>query len=415
VKAEIFSIGTELLMGELTDTNSAWMAARLPALGIELQGVSIIGDSLAMLTAGFSRTLQRVDVILTTGGLGPTQDDLTREAIAAALQETPTVQEEALKELERYFQQRGRSMPAPNIKQAHLIPSAQFLPNRFGTAPGWWVERHGKIIVAMPGPPAEMHPMWDEHLEPRLRQLATGDVTITRNIKTMGLSEAAVDESIAEFFGRENPYLGIYSKADGIHLRMIARARDVTTAHAMIKPVEEAIVTPEQAAGKLLLEHGLTLATMENGTGGYLVNCITEVPDSAAYFKGGVVAYSQEVHPANGVPLEVMQQHGTVSQASATAMAQAIRTQLGADFGIGVTGVPGPLAVEGKPLGLAYFSIASASTVQEQEMRVPPRRITTKRFQYILYPHCLMPTRAWRWALWVRRVEVHCTQHILSS
>jgi len=210
VKAEIFSIGTKLLMGELTDTNSAWMAARLPALGIELLGVSIIGDSLAMLTAGFIRAWQRADIILTTGGLGPTQDDLTREAIAAALQETPTVQEEALKALERYFQQRGRSMPAPNIKQAYLIPSAQFLPNRLGTAPGWWVERHGKIIVAMPGPPAEMHPMWDEQVGPRLHQLATGDVTITRNIKTMGLSEAAVDESIAEFFGRENPYLGIY-------------------------------------------------------------------------------------------------------------------------------------------------------------------------------------------------------------
>jgi nicotinamide-nucleotide amidase len=176
VKAEIFSLGTELLMGELTDTNSAWMVARLPVLGIELQGVSIIGDSQAMITAGFTRALQRVDVILTTGGLGPSQDDLAREAIAASLQETPTVQEEALKELERYFQQRGRSMPAPNIKQAHLIPSVQFLSNPFGTAPGWWVERHGKIIVAMPGPPAEMHPMWDEHVEPRLRQLATGDV-----------------------------------------------------------------------------------------------------------------------------------------------------------------------------------------------------------------------------------------------
>ena len=175
MKAEIFSIGTELLMGELTDTNSSWMAARLPALGIQLQGISIIGDSLAMLTAGFSRALQRSDLVLTTGGLGPTQDDLTREAIAAALQETPTVQEEALQALERSFQQRGRSMLSPNIKQAHLIPSAQFLPNRHGTAPGWWVERHGTMLVAMPGPPAEMHPMWEEQVAPRLRQLVTGD------------------------------------------------------------------------------------------------------------------------------------------------------------------------------------------------------------------------------------------------
>lgn len=135
-----------------------------------------------------------------------------------------------------------------------------------------------------------------------------------------------------------------------------------------------------QGVSLVSLEHGLTLATMENGTGGYLANCITEVPDSAAYFKGGMVASRQEVHLANGIPLEVMQQHGTVSQASATAMTRAIWTQLGADFGIGVTGVPGPSAVEGKPVGLAYCSIASASTVQEQEMRVPPRRITMKRF-----------------------------------
>ena len=393
MKAEIFAIGTELLMGELTDTNSAWLAARLPALGIALQRVSMLGDHLATLTAGISRALHEADLVVTTGGLGPTQDDLTREAIAAALQETPTVHAETLQEIARYFQQRGRDMPAPNIKQAHSIPSVQVLRNPYGSAPGWWAEKHGKLIVAMPGPPAEMQPMWDEQVAPRLRQIATATITLTRTIKTMGLSEAAVDERIADCFGRENPYLGIYSKADGIHLRMIARARDVSTAQAMIQPVEAAIVTrlapyvwgydddtPEQAAGILLTERGLTLATMENCTGGYLVNSITEVPDSAAYFKGGVVAYSQEMHLAHGVPLEVMQQHGTVSQASATAMAQAIRAQLGADFGIGVTGVPGPLAVEGKPVGLAYFSIASASTVHEQEMRVPPRRITTKQF-----------------------------------
>jgi nicotinamide-nucleotide amidase len=392
VKAEIFSIGTELLMGELMDTNASWIAARLPALGIQLQGISIIGDSLTMLAAGFTRALQSADFVFTTGGLGPTQDDLTREAIAAALQETPTVQEEALKELERHFQQRGSSMPAPNIKQAHLIPSAQFLPNRSGTAPGWWVERPGRVIVAMPGPPAEMHPIWEEQVEPRLRQIVTGEITLTRNIKTLGLSEAAVDETIAEFFGRENPYLGIYSKADGIHLRLIARARDVSMAQALITPIEDAIVTrlapyvwgyddetPEQAVGKLLTARGFTLATMECCTGGYLANSITEAPDSVAYFKGGVVAYSQEMQIAQGVPSGVLQQHGMVSQESATAMAQAIRDRLGADFGIGVTGAPGPSGMEGKPFGLAYLSIASASTVKEQAMRLPPRRITIKR------------------------------------
>jgi nicotinamide-nucleotide amidase len=160
----------------------------------------------------------------------------------------------------------------------------------------------------------------------------------------------------------------------------------------MIQPIEEAIVTrlapyvwgyddetPEQAVGKLLTARGLTLATMENCTGGYLANSITEAPNSLEYFKGGVVAYSRELHLAYGIPPSVLQQHGVVSQESATAMAQAIRLQLGADFGIGVAGVPGPAALEGKPVGLAYLAIASASTVTEQTMRLPARRITIKR------------------------------------
>jgi nicotinamide-nucleotide amidase len=392
MRAEIFSIGTELLMGELMDTNAGWLAARLPALGIQLQGVSLIGDSLPMLTAGFWRALERSDLILTTGGLGPTQDDLTREAIAATLNETPHVDPEGLHTLEQTFRQRGRSMPAPNIKQAHLIPSAQFVPNPHGTAPGWWVEREGKIIVAMPGPPAETHPMWEQYVAPRLRQLATREITLTRAIKTMGLSEAAVDETIAEFFGHDNPYLGIYSKADGIHLRMIARAPDVTTAQALIAPVEEAITTrlapyvwgydndtPEQAVGTILTARALTLATMECCTGGYLVNSLTEVPNSATYFKGGAVVHSPDMAMTHGVPAAVVQRHGVISLESATAMAQAIRTQLGADIGIGVAGVLGPAVLEDKPVGLAYVAIATPSTVHTQEVRVPARRITIKR------------------------------------
>jgi nicotinamide-nucleotide amidase len=345
-----------------------------------------------MLTEGLTRALQRANLVLTTGGLGPTQDDLTREGIAAALGETPTVDAAMVQEIMRYFQRRGRDMPAPNIKQAHLIPSAQFLRNPYGSAPGWWVEHAGKILVAMPGPPAETHPMWDDQVAPRLRQIVTGNITLRRSIKTMGLSEAAVDEKIAEFFGQANPYLGIYSKADGIHLRMIARARDTATAQALIAPMEEALVsrlapyiwgyddeTPEQAVGTLLKAHGLTLATMESGTGGYLANTITEVPDSAVYFTGGVVVSSPVMPLAYGVPAEVLQQHGAVSQESAVAMAQAIRGQLGADFGIGITGVPGPQAIEGQPVGLAYFAIASANTVHVEEMGVAPRRMTLKR------------------------------------
>jgi nicotinamide-nucleotide amidase len=392
MQAEIFAIGTELLMGELMDANSAWLAARLPALGIELRRVSLLGDHLTTLSDAMAQALQGVDLIITTGGLGPTQDDLTREAMAAALHETPTVHAETLQTIERYFQQRGRDMPAPNIKQAHGIPSAQFLPNPYGSAPGWWVAKQGKILVALPGPPAEMHPMWDEQVAPRLSQLATGSITLTRTIKTMGLSEAAVDERLAAFFGQENPYLGIYSKADGIHLRMIARARDTATAQALIQPIEAAIMgqlapyvwgydeeTPAQAVGRGLVERGATLATMECGTGGYLANTLTDMADSEAYFKGGIVVAHPTPEFTDGLPPDVLHQDGTVSQASAIAMAQAVRAQFKTTFGLGVTGVPGPGERAGQPVGLAYFAIASAETIHTQEMRVAPRRITLKR------------------------------------
>ena len=392
MKAEIMGIGTELLMGELTDTNSSWIASRLPALGIELQWVSIIGDDLPRLTEAFKQGMERSDIIFTTGGLGPTQDDLTREAIAAAFGETPIIQQEVVEDLERYFAARGGPMPQHNIKQANLIPSARFVPNHNGTAPGWWAEREGKIIICMPGPPGENQSMWEEQVEPQLAGLIEDEVTITRNIKTMGMSEGAVDEIVSEFFGVENPYLGIYSKADGIHLRVIARAKDTATAHAMIAPVEKAIHerlgeyvwgydddTPEQAAGKSLMEKGLSVAVMEMCTGGALANSITDNPNSVSYFKGGNVAYDGAALRSCGVPGEVMEKHGVVSQETANAMAETVRRNFNADVGIAVTGVPGPGEFEGKPLGLAYICVSNGEKIREMEMRLPPRRVTIKR------------------------------------
>jgi nicotinamide-nucleotide amidase len=392
LKAEIMGIGTELLMGELTDTNSSWIASRLPALGIELQWVSIIGDDLLRLTEAFKKGMERSDIIFTTGGLGPTQDDLTREAIAAAFDETPVIQQEVVDKLERYFAARGTPMPQHNLKQANLIPSAKWVVNNNGTAPGWWAERDGKIIICMPGPPGENHSMWEEQVEPELAKLIEDEVTITRNIKTMGMSEGAVDEVISEFFGIENPYLGIYSKADGIHLRVIARAKDSQSAQAMIAPVEQAIherlgeyvwgyddETPEQSAGKSLTEKGLTLAVMEMCTGGALTNAITNVSNSSSYLKGGIVAFDEKALRASGVPTADLKQHGVVSQQTANIMAETVRRNLNADLGLAVTGVPGPGEFEGKPLGLAYIAVTNGEKNREMEMRLPPRQVTIKR------------------------------------
>ena len=392
MKAEIFSIGTELLMGELTDTNGSWIAGQLPALGIQLQWLSIVGDDLGMIAEAFSRGLKRSDILFTTGGLGPTQDDLTREAVAKAFGETPTVQQEVVDRLEEYFKGRGMVMPPHNVKQAHLIPSAEFIPNPNGTAPGWWAEKDGKIIVSMPGPPGEMHPMFENQVAPRLREIVDDEVTVTRNIKTLGMSEAAIDEVMDGFFGQENPYLGIYSKADGIHLRVIARAKDEETAREMIRPVEEAVhqrlgeyiwgyddETPEQAVGIALAERGLTLATMESCTGGFLANSITDVPASAGYFRGGIVAYTREQAVAAGVAEEGLEAHGMASPETAAAMAEAARAGLGADFGIGITGVLGPEEQDGRPVGQVYIAVAGADGTRGFEMRTPPRRIVIKR------------------------------------
>ncbi len=397
MKAEIMGIGTELLMGELNDTNAGWIATRLPSLGITLQWVTLVGDDLGQLVHAFQKGLERSDIIFTTGGLGPTQDDLTREAVTAAFGETPTVQEDMVEQLRQYFRNRGQDMPSHNIKQAWLIPSAQFIPNRNGTAPGWWAERDGKIIIIMPGPPVEMQAIFREQVEPRLKELAPGEVTITRNVKTMGLGEAAVDEIMSEYFGHENPYLGIYSKADGIHLRVIARAADEVAARRMIVPVEQAVhdrlgeyvwgyddETPEQAVAQALQLRGKTLAAMEYCTGGFLTNAITDVNEAQRHFRGSIVAFGAESLAVSGVPPALLDNHGAVSQEAANAMASAALAQLNADYGIGVTGAPGPGELDGRPMGLCYVAIARATAagpqvIKELELRVPPRRITIKR------------------------------------
>ena len=392
MKAEIISIGTELLMGELTDTNSSWIASRLPALGIQLELVSIIGDDLPKLTEGFARGWERSDIIFTTGGLGPTQDDLTREAVAAALGEAPVVQEAELENLRQWFRNRGQDMPAHNFKQAHLIPSAEFITNRNGTAPGWWAQRDGKHIICMPGPPGENRAMWQDEIDVKLKEIIDTEVTITRNIKTLGLGEASVDEIMSEFFGLENPYLGIYSKADGIHLRIIARAQDEAVAREMIAPIENAIhdrlapyvwgyddETPELSVGAALVSRGMTLGTMESVSGGFLANTITEAPDSNRWYRGGTVAYTTEAMIAAGVDASVLASHGAVSQETANAMALVARAATDADFGVGLSGVLGPQELEGHRPGTIHIAIAHGEDVREFPLRTPPRRLVIKR------------------------------------
>jgi nicotinamide-nucleotide amidase len=392
MKAGIISIGTELLLGEVVDTNASYIASQLPLLGLDLQSVMVVPDRIRSLVEAFEQAWQRSDIVIATGGLGPTQDDLTREAIAQLLGEQMTVSTNLESDLRAMFAAMGRNMPPTNIKQAALIPSAQAIPNPRGTAPGWWVEKRAKIIVAMPGPPGEMQRMWEAEVMPRLRAKLPGEVVLLRTLKCFGLSEAEVGEKAGPVFAMGNPTIGVYAKPDGIHLRLIARASGQEKAAALILAAENKLRstladqiwgtdsdTLESMVGKLLSAKHLTLATMESCTGGLLASTITDVPGSSAYFKGGFVAYTNEMKTSLGVNARLIERHGAVSREAAEAMAQAAGRQLKADIGLAVTGVGGPDPLEGKPPGLVYVGLADRENARSVEGRYPPRRADVKR------------------------------------
>jgi nicotinamide-nucleotide amidase len=379
VKAELISVGTEILLGEITDTNSQYIAARLPAIGIDLYHKSTVGDNLARLAEAIEHALERTEVVIMTGGLGPTEDDLTREAIAHVLGEEMFVDSEAERRLRAFFTARGVAFPERNVKQTMLVASATAIPNPRGTAPGWWVEKtlatdnpgDTQYIIAMPGPPAEMQRMWENEVEPKLMKLAGKGVLVSRVLKTIGVGESAIDEMVASLLKSTNPTIGVYAKPDGVYLRLAAKADSEEHAWVLISPVEEEarrILGPiiwgadndtlEGVVGEMLDQRGLTLATMESCTSGLLASSITDVPGAAQYYKGGYVAYSAQMKMGLGVSADVIEKHGVISSETAGAMAAAARRNLDADYGIGVTGIAGDDSIEGKPPGTMHIAVA---------------------------------------------------------
>ncbi len=384
MRAEIFSVGTELLLGQIVDTNAQWLAQRLSALGIDLYYVSQIGDNLGRLTDALTRAWNRSDLIIMTGGVGPTEDDLTRETIAAVLGEEMTVDPELERQLRAWFGRRGVAMPERNVKQATLIPSATALPNPVGTAPGWFIERDGRILVAMPGVPPEMYRMWEEQAEPRLRQrLPDSRIIFSHTLKVYGVGESAVEEQIHHLLGSTNPTIATYAKRDGVHVRLTAKAADRDEAETMLAPLEAEVrrilgnaiygvddETLPGVVGALLRERGMRLAVMESCTGGLLGSVITDVAGSSGYFVGGVIAYNVEVKLAHGVDAAVIERHGVVSAEVAEAMASAARRAFGVEVGIGVTGAAGPDSHGGVTAGTAFYAVDCGG------------RITSERFTW---------------------------------
>ena len=392
MKAEILSIGTELLLGQIVDTNANFLAQQLPALGLDLYYVSQIGDNLQRLADAFERGLERSDVIITSGGLGPTEDDLTREAIAQVMGEQLEIQPHLEEELRAFFVRRGRTMPERNVKQATTIPSGSYLPNPVGTAPGWWVERSGKVIVSMPGVPHEMHKMWEEQAQPRLARLITGGVIVSRTLKLVGIGESHAEEALGDLTHSPNPTLATYAKSDGIHLRLTAKAAARAEAERQLDEFEprvrdrvsEWVYGGESdsfpaVVGALLRQKRLKLAVAESATGGQLASLITEAPGASDYFVAGYVAYSAKAKQALGVSPEILAKYGTVARATTQALAAAARQASGADVAVATTGNAGPDASEDKPVGLLHMVVDIQGRQVCQETRYSTTRTEYKR------------------------------------
>ncbi len=297
MKAEILSVGTELLLGQIVDTNAAWIAGRLADLGIDCLWVSTVGDNLGRATEAISRALGRSDLVVCTGGLGPTEDDLTREAIAAALGAAPEVDPDLERELRAWFAARGVAMPERNRKQAWLIPSAQALPNPLGTAPGWLVRSADRTLVAMPGVPREMTRMWEHEVEPLL---PLGTRIRSRTLKLLGIGESAVEEALGELVRSTSPTVATYAKSDGVHVRLTDRDDDTAARDERIAAMEREVrgrlgryvwgVDGESLSGVIgaaLRRRGWRVATAESVTGGELARALSESADG--WYAGGTV------------------------------------------------------------------------------------------------------------------------------
>lgn len=368
MKAEIIPVGTEILLGNIIDTNSSFLASQLPLLGIDLYFISTVGDNQRRLVDTLRRAWSRADILITIGGLGPTQDDITREAISELVGEEPKVDEKLWQDLQELLRRYLGEVPKSNIKQATVIPSAHIIPNPIGTAPGWWVEKDNHIIIALPGPPDEMKLMWQENVVPKLKERVSGEVILSRTLKTFRLAEAKVDELLSFLSKQSNPTLATYINPDGVYLRITAKAKGKEEAARLISQSEEKIRsiiganiwgvdddTLGSVVGKLLQSRNLTLATMESCTDGLLGYTIAGTPESSAYFKGGMLACSAEAKITLGLDATLVKQHGEESAQVAEAMAEIARKSFKAEIGVGVGGTMNPTRNSGD----AFISFSS--------------------------------------------------------
>lgn len=373
--AEIISVGTELLFGEIVDSNAAFLARELGARGVTLHRKTVLGDNLGRVTEGVRLALSRADLVLLGGGLGPTDDDLTREAIAAALGETPSEDPELLAWLRGLYEARGRVMPELNRKQAWLIPSAEALPNPVGTAPGWFVrpegEWAGKLVVALPGPPREMQRMWREQVLPRL-PLPTRALIHT-TVHTQGIGESNVAELLGDLTRQANPSVATYARRTGVDLRVAASAESEAGARALLEPVlntvrekvarwtwgEDGDTLAGAVTGAL---GGRTLGVIEAGSGGALCSLLADEPS----FHDAAVTQDHARLITLGLTPVTLRDCGLVSERSARELAAGAREHLAADVGLSVV-----VAAHGEAAGQAYAALDTGETQRVSAINWP--------------------------------------------
>jgi nicotinamide-nucleotide amidase len=404
VNAEIIAVGSELLTPFRQDTNSLYLTEKFNQLGVEVVFKSIVGDNRAHLTEAASHALSRTDIVVFTGGLGPTEDDLTRESVAEALGLEIRRDPDILSLLERRFAERGYPMTDNNRKQADLIAGAIVLTNKNGTAPGQWIsgkyEGQDRIILLLPGPPHEMKAVFEEQVFERLRNRLPQQFIASRELKITGMGESACDARVAPIYqAHPEVQTTILAGAGEIQLHIRAQASSAAVAQERVDRVADLIEDEldqyvfsdngdsiEQIVGYYLQMRNATLAVAESCTGGLLAERLTSLSGSSRYFLGGAVVYSDPLKTQMaGVPAELIAQHGAVSKEVAVALAEGIRKRCGASLGIGITGVAGPTGGSPeKPVGLVFHALASEAGTVVVERKFPGDRARVRSFATML-------------------------------
>lgn len=378
---EILSVGTEILLGDILNTNCRYLSTELAAMGISVLRHTTVGDNYERLAQAVNTALSRSDIVIATGGLGPTPDDITREVCCKEFGFSLEFSQEIADKISYYFCRCGRDMPHNNMRQAYVPVGGTVFDNENGTAPGLGMKKDGKCLVVMPGPPYEMAPMFKKSVVPFLEEYRTCTI-VSHEVRTIGIGESAMAELAADLMDSENPTVAPYCKMGEALLRVSARAQTAQQADEMAQPIIEELKKRlgsyvygidvkgvEESVVALLKAKGLTVAVAESCTAGYVAKRITDVAGASVVFHQGIVTYSNDVkQKALGVKKETLDTYGAVSEQTAREMAAGIRRVSGADIGISVTGFAGPDADEqGKAPGLIYVALdAKDSTVCEK-------------------------------------------------